>query len=297
MKIKIRTTKFALVMLSFISMTLLTACQPEDSFKDNGLVSNDLDASFTITPTGVTNRYTLQAQSISGVLTNWWDSGDGSGLFKGKVSEEIFLPDAGTYTIAHTVVGIGGETFTSSQQLVVEQSDPNAGNLVKGGKFASAEDIAEWSIGGTGSSDGVWTFANGKATLTAYGWAGRGIYQAIDVIAGKTYKIDMLASSTSGVSDTWFEIYCGYGVPTTTGDYNEGGKLMTINTWAGCGGSPFSGKLSVVGCDLGVLAYPNEPGKFVAPTTGTVYLVIRGGGNDMKDGIAITNVEMRGTSN
>lgn len=285
-------------MIGLINMVILNACQPEDSFKDNGVVSDELDASFTITPVqGVTNRYVLEAQSANGVLTNWWDSGDGSGKFRGKKSEEIFLPDAGTYTISHTAVGIGGETFTSTQELIVELSDPNAGNIIKGGKFATSEDIAQWSIGGTGSSDGVWTFANGKATLTASGWGGRGIYQAVDVIAGKTYKIDMLASSTSGVSETWFEIYCGYSMPTTTGDYNEGGKLMTINTWAGCGGDPFSGKLSIIGCDLGVLAYPNEPGKFVATTTGTAYLVIRGGGNDMKNGITITNVEMRGTSN
>lgn len=297
MTIKIKIIKYAVIMLSFISMIVMTACQPEDSFKDNGLVSSDLDASFTITPVdGVTNTYTLEAQSITNVITNWWDSGDGSGMFTGKEREDIFLPDAGNYTVAHTVVGIGGATFTSSQELTVEQSDPNAGNIVVGGKFATPEDIAQWTIGGTGSSDGVWTFANGKATLTAYGWAGRGIYQAVDVIEGKTYKIDMLVSSTSGVSETWFEIYCGYSVPTTTGDYNEGGRLMTINTWAGCGGDPFSGKLSVVGCDLGAITYPNEPGKFVATATGTAYLVIRGGGNDMRDGITITNVEMRGTN-
>jgi len=295
MDIKNKITKYAVIMLSFMSMIILTACQPEDSFKDNGLVSSDLDASFTITPTGVNNRYTLEAQSVDGVLTNWWDSGDGSGKFQGKVSEEIFLPDAGTYTVTHTVVGVGGEIFTSSQELTVALSDPNAGNIVKGGKFATPEDIAQWTIGGTGSTDGVWTFADGKATLTASGYAGRGIYQAVDVIEGKTYKIDMLASSTSGVSETWFEVYCGYSVPTDT-DYNEGGKLMTINTWAGCGGDPFSGKLSVVGCDLGAITYPNEPGKFVATTTGTAYLVIRGGGNDMRDGITITNVEMRGTN-
>lgn len=297
MNIKIRITKYSVIMFSLISMILMTACQPEDSFKNNGLTATDIDASFTVTPVnGVTNRYTLQAQSTANVITNWWDVGDGSGMFRGKVNEEIFLPDAGTYTLSHTAVTKGGTTYMSSQELTVEESDPNSGNIVKGGKFATPEDIAQWTIGGTGSSDGVWTFANGKATLTASGYGGRGIYQAVDVIEGKTYHIDMLISSTSGVSDTWFEIYCGYSVPTTSGDYNEGGKLMTINTWAGCGGDPFSGKLSVVGCDLGAITYPNEPGKFVATATGTAYLVIRGGGNDMRDGIAITNVEMRGTN-
>ena len=297
MTIKIKTIRYAVIMLSLINMIIMTACQPEDSFKDNGLVSSDLDASFTITPVaGVTNRYTLQAQSITDVIKNWWDSGDGSGMFKGKESEEIFLPDAGTYTVAHTVVGIGGATYTSTQELIVEQSDPNAGNIVVGGKFDTAEDIGNWTVLNISASGTEWTFANGKATVQGGGWNQKGIYQAIDVIGGKTYKIDMLTSSTSGVSNTWFEVFASPTPPVDGSDYSAGGKLITINTWAGCGGDPFSGKLSIVGCDLGAITYPNEPGKFVAAVTGTIYLVIKCGGEDLRDGIVVDNVEMRGTN-
>lgn len=297
MKIKIRITTFAVIMLSFIGMMIVTSCQPEDSFKNNGLVSSDLDASFTITPvSGVTNRYTLEAQSADGVLTNWWDSGDGSGKFRGKVNEEIFLPDAGIYTVTHTVVGIGGTTYTSTQELTVEESDPNAGNIVKGGKFDTAEDIANWTVVNISASGTEWTFANGKATVQGGGWNQKGIYQAIDVIGGKTYKIDMLVSSTSGVSNTWFEVFASPTKPVDGSDYSAGGKLITINTWAGCGSEPFSGKLSIVGCDLGAITYPNEPGKFIAENTGTIYLVIKCGGEDLKDGIVVDNVEMRGTN-
>jgi len=274
-------------------MIMITACQPETSFNNNGLTT-EIDPSFIVMPVeGLSNPYTLETQATTDVITTWWDNGDGSGLYKGTIKEQIFLPDAGIYTLVHTSVGKGGATFTSSQELTVEQSDPNSGNIVKGGKFANSEDIAQWTIGGTGSSDGIWTFADGKATLTASGWAGRGIYQAVDVIEGKTYKIDMIASSTSGVSDTWLEVYCGYSVPTTTGDYSEGGKLYSVSTWDNPDATnPFLGKISSL-----MLGKADEnTGVFTATSTGTAYLVIRGGGNDMKDGIALTNIEMRGTN-
>jgi len=187
------------------------------------------------------------------------------------------------------VVGAGGVlSSAATQTVVVTTSDPNAGNIIKGGKFATASDIAQWTIANP-SSSATWSFANGKATLTATGSNGNGIYQAISVVAGKTYQINMLASSTSGCVDTWFEIYCGYGTPVPGTDYSEGGKLYSINTWDGSGKTAFSGKISTIG----TVAADNK-GVFTATKTGTVYLMIRGGGSDMKSGISITNVEFRG---
>lgn len=40
----------------------------------------------------------------------------------------------------------------------------------------------------------------------------------------------------------------------------------------------------------------NKTGTFVATKTGTVYFAIRSGGNDMKSGISIKNVEFRGVN-
>jgi phage tail sheath gpL-like len=71
-------------------------------------------------------------------------------------------------------------------------------------------------------------------------------------------------------------------------DYTEG-KLYEIKTWNGTGTAAFSGKIGVVGT-------ATDDGVFSATATGTVYLVIRGGGNDMMDGISITNVEFIGSS-
>ncbi|WP_461643453.1 hypothetical protein [Labilibaculum euxinus] len=128
---------------------------------------------------------------------------------------------------------------------MLKLSDPISGNLIRGGKFTSEDDIAEWTIGGTGAGNGTWNFNDGNANLTTPSWGGNGIYQAIQVEEGRSYQIDMYISSTTGCSDTWFEVYCGYSDPeTVSGDYNEGEKLLSINTWDGSGTTPFAGKFT-----------------------------------------------------
>lgn len=146
------------------------------------------------------------------------------------------------------------------------------------------------------SSTALWTFTDGKATFTASGWDRNVMYQAIDVVAGRTYKADAVVSSKTGVSDSWFEIYVGYTKPTANTDYTGDGTdsswLRGINTWVGSGTSPFEGKISIVGSSNS----NNPTGTFTATKNGTVYFAIRSGGNNMKDGISITNVEFRGTN-
>lgn len=278
--------------LSFIltigMMAVMESCSSD--MTDNGLSpKSTLDASFTVTPvTSSPNKFVLTSNNENYIFSQW-DLDDGGGYAREDNSYTVFLPDAGTYNIKHRVVGAGGVMSNpATQTVVVATSDPNSGNLVKGGKFATASDISQWTIANP-SSSATWSFTSGKATLTATGWNGNGIYQAISVIAGKSYKINMLASSTSGCTDTWFEVYCGYSAPVPGTDYSEGGKLYSINTWDGSGKTPFSGKIS----NIGTVAADNK-GVFTATQTGTVYLMIRGGGADMKSGISITNVEFRG---
>ncbi|WP_281637257.1 hypothetical protein [Flavobacterium marginilacus] len=285
MNLHIIKKKGALLLLIAAAIVNFTSCQPEDSFADNGLTSTAVDASFTITPVeGKVNVYKLAAQP-KGVLRSLWDTGDG--LAAGKMTYEISLPDAGTYTISHTAVGAGGAKAEAKQQLVVATSDPVKGNILKGGKLANSDDWAKWTVTNPASSASI-VFGSGSAALTASGWAGNGIYQAISVTAGKKYVIDMVTSSTTGCSNTWLEVYCGYAAPVTGTDYSEGGKLRALSTWDGCATTAFSGKISAVGCSAA-----NNLGIFTAAKTGTAYLVIRGGGEDMKAGIKIQNIEMR----
>ncbi|MCG2793084.1 MAG: hypothetical protein L6262_06030 [Weeksellaceae bacterium] len=226
-----------------------------------------------------------------------WDLGDGAGFYNGKMVEDIFLPDAGVYKVQHQAVGQGGIVgATASQTITVDNPDPVAGNLVQGGKFLNSADVAKWSFSFPNpAGTALWTFNNGSATIVAQNYQGNVMYQAINVVAGRTYKADAVVSS-NGVVNSLLEIYVGYKKPSLYSDYTGDGTdsswLRAINTWAGSGTSPFSGKISVVGSQN-----PTNPnGTFTATQTGLVYFAIRALGADMKAGITISNVEFRGSN-
>lgn len=275
-------TKFGAMLV----VLLATSCLPDD-FENNGLTDTDLDATFTITPSGTSaNRFTLNANSTDYIMSKW-DLGDGSPAYIGNHEEDIFLPDAGTYTVTHYSVGKGGSQESKSLELVVATPDLNAGNLVVGGKMNAGDDDS-WEFVTYSAGVNV-NLVNGKMVWTGGGWGHAGIYQEIQVEGGKKYKVDMLVSG-SGATNTWFEVYVGQAPPVPGSDYSDGGKRLALNTWNGCATTPFSGKLSALSCDGtggGVVTF--EEG-------GTAYLFIRGGGENLgTTGISIDNVELRGT--
>ncbi len=278
------------ISLVFAISIAMVSCTQETYEDQIRITSEMLDASFTTTP-DTANIFHFSANGYENIMYHEWDVDNGLGYVRGRETIEASYVYAGEYLVKHRVAGAGGVLNIDSIIITVETSlveEPSFPNLVEGGNFETASDIALWSVGATGSQDGVWTFENNKATLTAPAWAGRGIYQAIEVQAGVSYQIDMMVSSTTGCVDTWFEVYCGYTDPATVSeDYSEGGKLLEISTWAGTGTAAFAQKFTTIEPNAG------PKGVFTATATGTVYLVIRGGGGDMKDGISVTNVEMR----
>lgn len=280
-KIKLVTSLVGIALLSF---TIFSACQPEDIEVGNGIVSNELDASFTVTPVqGAVNKYLVKAVSTN-YITSKWDIGNGEPAFIGKMEEEIYFPDAGTYEVIHYAVGIGGKANTAVQQVVVPTSDP-AANLIQGGLFSTTEDHAKWTVLKISNGD-FWTFNNGSASITTGGgWSQQAIYQAVQVEAGQKYKIDMHVSSTAGLVNTWFEVYASTTVPVQGSDYNKGTVVRSINTWAGCGLAPFDGLLSNVGCG-------SNDGLISFPSSGTVYLVIKCGSEGTPT-ITIKDVQFR----
>ncbi|OXA79980.1 hypothetical protein B0A65_08535 [Flavobacterium frigidimaris] len=271
----------------FIALGTLNSC--DDEVNGNVLVASSVDAAFTLVPvTGVTNTYLATAQP-NGVISSRWDTGDGA--YPGKMNETIVLPDAGTYTITHTAIGAGGAMGTANTQVVVATSDPVKGNLVKGGSFATATDQANWKKV-IYTAPGDWTYSSKGATISGSG-GHAGIYQAIDVVKDKEYSIDMVVSGGAS-ADMWFEVYAGKKDPATvSGDYSDGGKVMGLNTWDGCGNSVVSGKLSAIGCTknerVGMIS---NVVKF--DITGKIYLMIRCGGKIAAGGITIKSVELRG---
>lgn len=286
-------------LLAFLSVAVAAmSCTPDTIDGDgNGLTPTNSDASFTVTKTSE-NHYRLAASNNNYILSKW-DLGDGGGFGVGPNINDVFIPDEGTYTVQHQIIGQGGMVGgTASQTITVEKSDPAAGNMIQGGKFADAADVAKWTLAFPNPSNTalwVWDFTSGKATFTAKGWDRNVMYQAVNVVEGRKYKADAVVSS-KGVSDSWFEIYVGYTKPTAnndyTGDGNDSTWLRAINTWAGSGSSAFDGKISNVGSKNA----NNPDGIFTATKTGVAYFAIRSGGNDMKDGISITKVEFRGVN-
>ncbi|MEH6406326.1 MAG: hypothetical protein V7767_03510 [Leeuwenhoekiella sp.] len=282
---KIINRKYFYFIMVLVAAGSITSCQPDEIGSGNGLADPEVDATFTVTPVdGEPNNFTLQA-ATENVISSMWNVGDG--FYKGNMTEDLFLPDAGTYTITHTAIGRGGETNTASQEVVVAQSDPVAGNLVKGGKFEN-DDKNQWTVLNISDSGTFWTFNEGSATVIGGDNNQQGIYQAIEVEANKEYTIDMKVWG-SGVTETWFEVYASTTPPVQYSDYSADGRRMGLNTWAGCGSDAFEGKLSVIGC-------VGSGNKVTFDQSGTIYLVIKSGGKSLgSTGISITNVEMRGS--
>lgn len=277
------------LLLVAATISAFIACKKEE-VTDRGLTESNLDASFTMTPVaGKMNTFFVQVKDSSYILSKW-DFGNGT-VAIGKASQEVFFPDAGAYTITHYAVGKGGATFTSTQNVTIATSDPAKGNLVKGGKFETAADEANWSKITISDPAITWTRTNGKMVAAGGNWGHSAIYQAIQVEANKDYRFGMTVSG-SGATDTWFEVYFGTATPVNGSDYSSGGIAIALNTWAGCGNTTFGDNIAKIGC-AGALVGKNGVIRFAQ--AGTVYLLIKTGGANLgTTGISIDNVELRG---
>ena len=290
----------------FIGISILISCQPDDNPTNNGLAiaADALNPSFVIDQSNAaTNTFKFIGNNTN-VLADIWDLGDGNNPKNGGNSYSAFIPDAGTYVIQHKVVGRGGASKTESQTLVVPTSNIAAGNLVQGGKFLNATDHAKWTILNIFGSHVNWTFGNGFANVSGSSpnqYAQQGIYQSMQVIGGKKYKLDMKVVG-SACSNSWFEVFVGKKQPVQNNDYGDAvditnpegvGIRLGIKTFDNClMSSPFSGKLSDLKC-----AGKGSIVEFA--TSGTVYLVIKSGGGFGvtslgTGGVKVSNVELRG---
>ncbi|MGK4569386.1 hypothetical protein [Flavobacterium sp. 3HN19-14] len=280
------------LVLALAALGTFSACSPDEAGAGNGLNLVEADASFTVTQVDA-NHFKLTATESPELMSSRW------GVAKADLADAIptapgvnfnaFLPDAGTYKVIHTATGKGGTTTMSTQLITVTTPDPIAGNLILGSEFNSVDDYNQFSILHIPSSGtAAWAYdATGKKATISGTNGHQGIFQAVNVIADKHYKIDMTVSGT-GSTNTWFELYASMTAPTQNQDYSFNGKRMQINTWAGCGTSNFSGLFSAVQCGTGDVS-----GNVVSfPTSGTAYIVVKCGGDNIGS-ISIDNVEMR----
>ena len=276
------------LILGVFATGIYAGCKPEKFGEGNGLTSTNLASSFTITPVaGKTNYYALKANE-NGLLALKWDKGDGASN-PGKAIDTVFFPDAGKYTVKLTAIGKGGEQVTSSQDVTVATSDPNSGNLLKGGKFGNGDDSfwIHFIVGG--GNNMVINTGKGVMTSNQSGYQAGGIAQAVTLVAGKKYMVDMVVSG-SGMTNSWFEVWVDTKAPVNGQDYNTGTKPVSLLTYSGCGTTAFNGKLSALSCN-------GDGNPFVVKTSGTYYLVIKNGGdNTGLTGVSFTNVTLRGVN-
>lgn len=270
--------------------TLVSFAGCKSDMVDNGFVSSsNLNADFSIT-TVSTNKFILTSSNDNYILSQW-DLGNGGGYLNDSNNINLFLPDAGTYTIKHRVMGAGG-VFSSEviQTINVATSDPNSGNLVLGGKFADATDIGKWTVDNL--TGGIVTFSDGwcKFTNVAGSWGQAAIQQPIQVEAGKTYTVDMLFKTT-GVTQGWFKVYACTTPPTAGVEYKSDILIAEVNIWSNS--NAISGKFSSV---LNPESGTQTSNKVTFATSGTIYLSIQCGAEDLKDGVYVSNIEFRGVS-
>lgn len=274
--------------LPIAGMLLLGSCSKDSA--NNGL-QTELQPSFTVSPVpGQPNRFAIQ-NTTPGTIATRWDFDKGAGFGLGRMTDTVFYPDAGEYSLKMQAMGKGGIFYDAApQSVVVASSDPVAGNLVEGGKFNEGDD-SKWTFHQI--SDGVtFTMADGKMVATGGNWGHAAIYQPIEVVANKKYTFSMVVSG-SGATDTWFEVYFGKDVPVAGSDYGSGGTQIGLNTWAGCGNSAFNGNIAEIGCSGALVG---KRGEVTFTESGTIYLLIKTGGSYLgTTGIIIDNVELRGS--
>lgn len=292
MKIRYNFLKRKHSILLLLLSTILFAgvsCKKNDSGAGNGL-ETALNASFSVAPVEGKPNYFVVNNTTDGAIAVRWDFDQGAGLTIGDMTDTVFFPDAGDYTISMQAMGKGGIFYDATPQAIsVATSDPVAGNIISGGKFDVGDD-QYWHF--TTITDGVgFQMKDGKMVASGGNNGNATMYQAIEVEANKQYRFSMVVSG-SGATDTWFEVYFGKTQPQPGADYSDGGTQIALNTWAGCGNSTFNGNISKIGCSG---ALDGKDGVIIFSESGTIYLVVKAGGSNLgTTGISIDNVELRG---
>lgn len=246
---------------------------------------DSLAATFTVTPVpGNDTKFVITNTTKGGCVGTRWDVGKGSGAAMGKTSDTVFYPLAGTYTIKMQALDKRGKLYSATPASVTTtKNDPAYDNLIRGGKMDAGDDQF-WGRYDAQTNKIVWTLANNAYTATTAtkpvtASVNGGIYQAVQVVANKTYRFTMNVSY-GAPQDAWLELYFGQAVPTDGKDYTDNKKLGLINwgTW-----TAFNGARTV---------------DVVFGAGGTIYTVIKMGcnapnGHFSTPGISITNVDFR----
>lgn len=266
-----------------VLMIGISGCTPDTKAPDQGTPPK---ASFTVSPlSGATNTFVCTA-STQGVFGWYWTTGNGAPA-AGPASDTIHFAQHGNYRIVLTAVGRGGYDTTSQ---VVSVAGDDLGNTVIAGGTLNTASASSWTTLNVGGAQTTFTWTASGLVLSNTGNTNGAVYQAIQVQAGVTYTFSAIVSG-SGMTNSWVEFYIGANAPTQGSDYTYSqDKIYSLNTWSGCGGSSFNGNVATVGCN----GSGPTSGKITFPTSGTYYVVIKGGssGGTLGSGVTVADIAL-----
>ncbi|MGB0429706.1 MAG: PKD domain-containing protein [Bacteroidia bacterium] len=272
-------TNYILSFVLSLALFFATSCGTDET--ETTPKPDNTEAAFTYTVDSENpNKYSFSANPNVDFWFSHWSFGDQTGA-EGLEASKIFY-EKGTYKVRFKIFTEGG-TAEQTQEIVIE-NDYEGVNLVNNGKLDNADDWQIINIAG-----GVeLLIENGQATWTGGGWGNQALTQLIEFKAGVEYEVDMEISG-GPLTESWFEVYINEKAPTEGNDYSEGGIMIGLNTWDGCGGEPFDALLSSISCSNGA-----RGNSFIYDNNTTAYLTIKGGGASLGDnGIAIDNITIR----
>lgn len=270
---------FPLALVAFF----LFGCQKQanDSYEVYGKVDS-LTASFTVTPVkGDSTRFVVTNTTPGICVGTRWNADQGSGFVGGRVIDTLFYPLAGTYNIKMQALDKRGNLYTAGPIAVTTTvNDPRY--VLKGGQMRTGDNLY-WSHFDQGTPYAIWTFAPAAYTATGNP-KNSGIYQAVQLTAGKVYNIS-ISYSASTYNSTWGEVWVGKFQPANGSDYsasapsagNASTQTPTFVSWSSSTTSFTSG---------------TKTSTFTPGTTGTYYFVIKVGTGSSFGSIVISNVSM-----
>ncbi len=144
-----------------------------------------------------------------------WDVGKGSGPIMGKTTDTVFYPLAKTYTIKMQALDKKADYYVvlCSVNVTTTKNDPAYDNLIKGGTFNAGDDQF-WGRYDATANKIVWTLANNAYTATTAtkpvtSQVNGGTYQAVQVVANKTYRFTTNVSYGATRIPGWKYVWCG----------------------------------------------------------------------------------------
>jgi|GEM_PF-747361 len=268
----------------FAGAALLAACSKQEtnsSYESYGPVDS-LTATFTVTPVpGSDTKFVVKNTTAGNCIGTYWNLDQGAGYAGGKVTDTVFFPLAGTYNITMQAADKRGRLYTSAPKSVTTTAnDPRY--LLKGGQMRAGDD-AFWSRFDQGAPNGNWVLAGGNFTVTGNP-KNSGIYQAVNLVAGKKYNVSITSAATS-YNSTWGEIWIGKFQPANGSDYgaaapaagNASASTPTFVSWAS---------------STTAFTSSTKTGSFTPATSGTYYFTIKVGTGSSFTSIAISNVSL-----